>query len=95
LAKVAIRSGRKLTHETSLDEEGFVFASRVITLAHDPGQRWYYLPEMEPDEVIIVKTYDSEPAMSRFAIHGAFADPTTPRHALPRESIEVRVFAAF
>jgi len=70
------------------------FTSEFTTLAYDPGQRWYYLPDMATDEVIVVKNYDSDPAMSRFAIHGALVDLTTPPDALPRESIEVRVFAA-
>ena len=70
------------------------FASEFVTLAHDPGQHWFYLPAMRTDEVIVFKNYDSDPAKSPYAIHGAFADPTTPTDALPRESIEVRAFAA-
>jgi len=70
------------------------FASEFTTLAHDPAQRWYYLPDMTRDEVIVFKNYDSDAAMPPFAFHGAFADPTAPPDALPRESIEVRVVAA-
>jgi hypothetical protein len=69
------------------------YTSDFYTLAYDPGQRWYYLPDMRTDEVIVLKNYDSNPANSRFAAHGALVDPSPPPDALPRESIEVRVFA--
>jgi hypothetical protein len=70
------------------------FESEYTLLAFDPGQRWYYLPDMRADEVIVIKNYDSDESKSRFAIHGAFADPGAPPDAPPRESIEVRVFAS-
>ena len=67
-------------------------SSEFLTLAHDPGQRWAYLPAMQTDEVIVLKNYDSDPAMSPFCVHGAFVDPSAPSDAAPRESIEIRVF---
>lgn len=70
------------------------FESEYTLLAYDAGQRWYYLPDMQPDEVIVIKNYDSDDSRSPFAIHGAFAEPGAPPDALPRESVEVRVFAA-
>jgi len=27
---------------------------------HDLGQRWYYFPEMQMDEALLFKTFDSE-----------------------------------
>ena len=27
---------------------------------HDSGQRWYYFPEMQMDEALLFKTFDSE-----------------------------------
>ena len=56
-----------------------------------PEHRWYYVPEMEVDEVLLLKCYDSKTdGRARFAPHTAFTDPTTPPDAPPRESIELR-----
>jgi hypothetical protein len=70
-----------------------VFPDRVgeiYHLAYDPAQRWYYAPEMTPDEVLLIKGWDSRTDRSRFTPHGAFDLPDTPAGAPPRESIEVR-----
>lgn len=58
--------------------------------------RWLYMPEMRPDEVILLKNYDSaKDGRARFTPHAAFLDPTAPANARPRESIEVRAIAFF
>jgi hypothetical protein len=60
-------------------------------VTYDAGHRWYYVPRMEPDEVLLLKCYDSQTdGRARFAPHTAFADPTTPPDAPLRESIELR-----
>jgi hypothetical protein len=57
----------------------------------DPAHRWFYVPEMETDEALLLKCYDSRTdGRARFAPHTAFTDPTTPAGAAPRESIEIR-----
>jgi hypothetical protein len=74
-----------------------VFPDRVgeiYHLAHHPGQRWYYAPHMTPDEVLLIKGWDSlADGRARFTPHGAFDLPHTPAAAPPRESIEVRTLA--
>ena len=74
-----------------------VFPGRVgeiYHLAYHPGQRWYYAPRMTPDEVLLIKGWDSlEDGRARFTPHGAFDLPHTPADAAPRESIEVRTLA--
>jgi hypothetical protein len=70
-----------------------VFPDRVGEIYHlgyDPAQRWYYAPEMTPDEVLLIKGWDSLTDRARFTPHGAFDLPDTPEGAPPRESIEVR-----
>ncbi len=58
---------------------------------YDPAHRWYYVPDMQPDEALLIKCFDSKTdGRARFAPHSAFSDPTTPSDAAPRESIEVR-----
>ena len=59
-------------------------------------QRWVTFPAMTPDEALLLKTFDTETdGRARFAIHTAFDNPSPPPGALPRESIESRVFAFF
>jgi hypothetical protein len=71
-----------------------VFPDRVgeiYHLTHHPVQRWYYAPLMTPDEVLLIKGWDSQDdGRARFTPHGAFDLPDTPKNAAPRESIEVR-----
>ena len=76
-----------------------VYENRVGEIYHgryNPAHRWYYLPLMQRDEAVLIKCYDSEKdGRARFSLHSAFADPTTPPDAPPRESIEVRALAFF
>jgi len=63
---------------------------------HNPGHRWFYFPEMRRDEALIFKVYDSaKDGRARFTAHTSFVDPSSPPHAPPRQSIEVRTFAFF
>lgn len=63
----------------------------TYSVTFNPEHRWYYVPAMRVDEVLLLKCYDSETdGRARFAPHTAFTDPTTPSDAPPRESIELR-----
>lgn len=63
---------------------------------YDPGNRWYYFPRMDRNEVILLKNYDTlTDGTARYCLHSAIEDPTTPPDAAPRESIESRAFAFF
>lgn len=58
--------------------------------------RWFYFAHMHKNELLLFKQYDSDPrARSRFCFHTAFDDPTIPRDAPARQSIEVRAVALF
>ena len=73
-----------------------VFPDRVgeiYQLAHQPGQRWYWAPEMERDEVLLIKGWDTKDGVAKYTPHGAFQIPDQDPNAPPRESIEVRTFA--
>jgi hypothetical protein len=67
----------------------------IYGLAHSPGQRWFYLRGVQPDEAVLIKCWDSDESVARFAPHTAFEDPTTPEGTPPRESIEFRTIAFF
>jgi len=60
-------------------------------VTYNPEHRWFYVPQMQPDEALLLKCFDSETdGRARFAPHTAFEDPTAPADAPPRESIEIR-----
>jgi len=69
---------------------------QTYAITYDPAHRWYWFPQMRPDEALVFKTYESEKAgRARWTAHTAFEDPTTPANARPRESIEIRTLAFF
>ena len=71
-----------------------VYPHRVgetYSVTFSPEHQWYYVPDMVPDEVLLLKCFDSsKDGVARFAPHTAFLDPTAPADAPPRESIELR-----
>jgi hypothetical protein len=71
-----------------------VYPNRVgetYSVKYSPEHRWFYVPEMTADEILLLKCFDSKTdGRARFAPHTAFVDPTTPANAAPRESIELR-----
>jgi hypothetical protein len=66
-------------------------------VVHSPGQRWFYFPSMDRDEVVLIKCFDSETdGRSRFSAHGAARLTTpAPAGAPPRESVEIRTIAFY
>jgi len=63
----------------------------TYSVKFNPAHRWFYFPEMTPDEALLLKCYDSATdGRTRFGPHTAFVDPTTPADAAPRERIELR-----
>ena len=71
-----------------------VYRERVgetLGFLFSPRHRWYYFPQMQPNEAILLKCYDSkDDGRARFTAHTSFEDPNSPPNAAPRESIEVR-----
>ncbi len=66
-----------------------------FSVGFNPEQRWYYVPEMRPDEVLVFKLFDSDASAVQWTAHSAFDLPDTPANAPPRESIELRTIAFF
>jgi hypothetical protein len=67
----------------------------VYSVAFNPNHRWYYVPNQQKEEVLLLKCYDSDGRRARFTAHSAFEDPTSPPDAAPRESVEVRTLFFF
>ena len=66
----------------------------IYHITYNPGHRWLYFPNMQRNEALVFKCYDSRTdGRARFTAHSAFVDPTSPANAAPRESIEIRTLA--
>jgi hypothetical protein len=67
----------------------------IYEVAGNPAHRWYYFSEMNRDEVLLIKGYDSRIDVARFTPHSAFNHPDTSKDAPPRTSIEIRSLVFF
>ena len=97
-APLAIADARSLATDNLIPTERR-YPDRVGEIYHitfNPDHRWYYFPNMERNEALVFKTYDSEKdGRARWTAHAAFDDPGSPPDAPARESIEVRTLAFF
>jgi hypothetical protein len=58
---------------------------------------WYWFPQQKPDEVSMLKCYDSvtDGSVSRWSFHTAAIDPTVPEDARCRKNVVVRSYVFF
>lgn len=70
-------------------------SGEIYGLVQSPAHRWWYYPDMQLDEALLIKCYDSRTDVAQFTPHTAFESPLTPANAPPRESIEFRTIAFF
>ncbi|MGH6990606.1 MAG: CmcJ/NvfI family oxidoreductase [Stellaceae bacterium] len=69
---------------------------QTYAIRYNPAHRWYWFPRMAREEALVFKVYDSmTDGRARWTAHTAFADPTSPPNARPRQSIEIRTLAFF
>jgi hypothetical protein len=67
----------------------------IYYVRFNAAHRWWYLSDMQSDEVWVFKNYDSaNDGRARFTPHTAFID-TTREQVAPRESVEFRTFVVF
>ncbi|WP_313807837.1 CmcJ/NvfI family oxidoreductase [Sphingobium sp.] len=71
---------------------GIQFESQVVK--YNPGHRWYYFSDMNRDELLVFKGYDSDPSRACFVPHSPFRAPAGAQ-VNPRSSIECRFIAFF
>ncbi len=64
-----------------------------FNLAYNPAQLWWFYPDMQPDEVLAFRLFDSEMQRPHLSAHTAFEDPTSRPGARPRLSHEARTIA--
>ncbi|OBZ68697.1 Uncharacterized protein in dcmA 3'region [Grifola frondosa] len=90
---LAVSDWRYLDQEKDLVPVRLIYPHRVggiFSVRYNPNHQWYYLSNQTPDEVTLIKCYDSEVDRARLTPHSAFLDATSPAEAPHRESIEVR-----
>lgn len=78
---------------------GRSFDALGVVAPGSPGRHeWYSYPDMNRDEVLAFRTYDTDlvrHGRTWFTPHSAFRDPSAPADAPPRSSIELRVMCMF
>ncbi len=85
--------------ESDLIGAALVYPNRrgeTFVVKPSPAHRWYFKFAQQPDEVTLIKCYDSvtTPGVARRIPHSAFVDPTQ-EDKESRESIEVRALVFY
>jgi len=75
-----------------MTEDDFKGESWVIR--HNPNHKWHYKYRMTPQDVLLIKCFDSDTSVARRSLHSAFEDPAH-RDAASRQSIEVRCLVCY
>ncbi len=71
-------------------------SGEIHLVAHASCHRWSYFPDMQPEEVLVFKQFDSQcSGTSRFTPHAAFRLPGASADAPARESVEMRCLVVF
>ena len=95
---LALIDARSIAPE-DLVETDLIYRDRVgeiYSIAYNPAHRWLHFPEMTPEEVLLIKGYDSlDDGTARFSPHTAFELPRAAGSLPPRKSIEIRTMAFF
>ena len=63
----------------------------TYSVKYSEDQQWYYFPRMTPEEVLVIKSYDSLGVIGNTCPHSAFNNPAANPDSPPRRSIELRV----
>jgi hypothetical protein len=90
---LAVADYRSIDHARDLVSARLIYEDRegaTYTVKHAPDHKWYYLSDQTPDEVALIKCWDSDERVARLTPHSAFKDETSPADAPHRQSIEVR-----
>ena len=94
-APVALCDARTIAADSLVPAERRAKArtGEIFLVHYGADQRWIYFPEMQTDEVLLIKTYDSRTdGRARWSPHTSFDAPDDGSIPPPRESIETRLF---
>jgi hypothetical protein len=88
-----------VAHAHSVEEDDLVPIALIypnrkgetLSVRYNENQRWFYKSGLAPEEVLLIKCFDSKTdGRARRVPHTAFVDPTAGEEVPHRESIEVR-----
>jgi hypothetical protein len=99
---LAICDGRSVAGSETIEFESCVGPAHVLgtrfesrACRYSGSHEWYFLSDMEAEDVIVFKGFDTDIPDSRNAMHTAFDNPQAGPGAQPRVSIEARYFAFY
>ncbi|RYP61069.1 hypothetical protein DL770_009853 [Monosporascus sp. CRB-9-2] len=95
--KTVLKDPLAVADSSSIPDEDLVaaaiiypgFRSETWTVRPNDAHRWYFKYKQRPDEVLLIKCFDSRETVARRALHSAFEDPDEVNSEY-RESIETR-----
>ena len=86
----------QIQHFQEGDLETPAHVGEVFSFKYSPQHRWYYASDMQPDEVILLKCFDTaQDGRARYTGHTGFRNPECPADFIARESIEARTVVVF
>jgi len=86
----------RILHYGEDEEDTPRHTGHIYSLQYGAQHRWAYVSAMQPDEMLLLKCYDSSAAgRARFTPHTGFHNPACPPEFTARESIEARTLVIF
>ncbi|KAK2462368.1 hypothetical protein APHAL10511_005674 [Amanita phalloides] len=97
---LALCDFRSVDHKNDLFPVTLVYPDsegETFSVKYSPNYKWKYVRGMTPDEIVLIKCFDSiqDGSVAIFTPHAAFEDPTTPQGTPHRQSIEVRALVFY
>lgn len=71
------------------------YDGETMNVKFNPQHKWKYVRGMAPDELVLIKCFDSKEGVAQFTPHTGFQDPTTSADAPLRQSIELRALVFY
>lgn len=86
----------EIQHYMEDDLEVPRLTGQIYSFQHSPAHRWFYVSDMQPEEVLFLKCFDTaDDGRACFTGHTGFKNPQCPENYIPRESIEARTVVVF
>jgi hypothetical protein len=67
----------------------------TLGIQYNENHKWKYLRGMTPEEIVLIKCFDTIQDVAIFTPHTGFSDPTTPEGTPLRQSIELRALVFY
>jgi hypothetical protein len=80
----------KDVHPLEIREAVYHRTARIMSCNAEDAHTWYYLSEMQSNEMFVFKMFDSKPDVAQFAFHTAFINKNAPISNEDQKSLEIR-----